>query len=166
MLYQRNRSRRLLDSANVLAQLRDQLKNQQQSMPDSSSPSQQQPSLTLQRDDKQWDIMEVMHDNDRSPCELAHILHDADVVITPHGFQAMLVRASYHSLPCSAELTVCRFIVADVVYATTSALLRDISRSLLQARLSDTVNRSGLVIRFVVLGTYGSADTLGAKLRS
>lgn len=109
MLYQRNRSRRLLDSANVLAQLRDQLKNQQQSMPDSSSPSQQQPSLTLQRDDKQWDIMEVMHDNDRSPCELAHILHDADVVITPHGFQAMLVRAYYYSLPCSAELTVCRF---------------------------------------------------------
>lgn len=163
MLYQRNRSRRLLDSANVLAQLRDQLKNQQQSMPDSSSPSQQQPSLTLQQDDKQWDIMEVMHDNDRSPCELAHILHDADVVITPHGFQAMLVRASYHSLPCSAELTVC---CVDVVYATTSALLRDISCSLLQARLSDTVNRSGLVIRFVVLGTYGSADTLGAKLRS
>jgi hypothetical protein len=32
-----------------------------------------------------------MHSSKRSPCELAHILHDTDVLLTPHGFQSMLL---------------------------------------------------------------------------
>ena len=32
-----------------------------------------------------------MHEKDRSPCLLAHILHDVDVLVTPHGFQSMLL---------------------------------------------------------------------------
>lgn len=32
-----------------------------------------------------------MHVPDRSPCELAHKLHDVDVLITSHGFQSMLL---------------------------------------------------------------------------
>lgn len=32
-----------------------------------------------------------MHSNSRSPCELAHILHNVDVLLTPHGFQSMLL---------------------------------------------------------------------------
>lgn len=32
-----------------------------------------------------------MHSKSRSPCELAHILQDADVLLTPHGFQSMLL---------------------------------------------------------------------------
>ena len=32
-----------------------------------------------------------MHASDRSPCELAHRLHNVDVMVTPHGFQSMLL---------------------------------------------------------------------------
>jgi hypothetical protein len=32
-----------------------------------------------------------MHDSSRSPCALASHLHDADVLLTPHGFQSMLL---------------------------------------------------------------------------
>lgn len=38
-----------------------------------------------------WQIMVIMHDSNRSPCELSHILHDADVLVTPHGFQSILL---------------------------------------------------------------------------
>jgi hypothetical protein len=39
----------------------------------------------------QWEIKVLMHAKDRSPCELAHALWDADVLLTPHGFQSMLL---------------------------------------------------------------------------
>lgn len=32
-----------------------------------------------------------MHKKDRSPCELAHLLSGVDVLLTPHGFQSMLL---------------------------------------------------------------------------
>jgi hypothetical protein len=32
-----------------------------------------------------------MHKTGRSPCELSHILHNTDVLLTPHGFQSMLL---------------------------------------------------------------------------
>ncbi len=32
-----------------------------------------------------------MHKTSRSPCELMHILHNTDVLVTPHGFQSMLL---------------------------------------------------------------------------
>ena len=38
-----------------------------------------------------WDIQVLMHSSKRSPCELAHILHNVDVFLTPHGFQSMLL---------------------------------------------------------------------------
>jgi hypothetical protein len=43
----------------------------------------------LNRED--WEIDVLMHRSDRSPCVLAHMLHDVDVLITPHGFQSMLL---------------------------------------------------------------------------
>jgi len=39
----------------------------------------------------QWEVRVLMHAKDRSPCELAHALHDVDVLVTPHGFQSMLL---------------------------------------------------------------------------
>ena len=33
----------------------------------------------------------VMHQTSRSPCMLAHLLYNADVLVTPHGFQSMLL---------------------------------------------------------------------------
>ena len=33
----------------------------------------------------------VMHKKDRSPCELTHLLSSVDVLLTPHGFQSMLL---------------------------------------------------------------------------
>lgn len=41
--------------------------------------------------EESWQIEVVMHAKDRSPCELAHLLHNTDVMITPHGFQSMLL---------------------------------------------------------------------------
>lgn len=38
-----------------------------------------------------WEVHVLMHTKDRSPCALAHALHDADVLLTPHGFQSMLL---------------------------------------------------------------------------
>lgn len=32
-----------------------------------------------------------MHSGSRSPCMLAHHLSDADILVTPHGFQSMLL---------------------------------------------------------------------------
>lgn len=32
-----------------------------------------------------------MHKKDRSPCELTHIFNGVDVLLTPHGFQSMLL---------------------------------------------------------------------------
>jgi hypothetical protein len=33
----------------------------------------------------------IMHSNSRSPCTLAHMVNNADVLVTPHGFQSMLL---------------------------------------------------------------------------
>jgi len=33
----------------------------------------------------------LVHSSARSPCELAHLLHNVDVLVTPHGFQSMLL---------------------------------------------------------------------------
>lgn len=38
-----------------------------------------------------WEISVLMHSSERSPCELAHMLNDVDVLVTPHGFQSMLL---------------------------------------------------------------------------
>jgi len=38
-----------------------------------------------------WDISVLMHVQDASPCELARKLSSVDVLITPHGFQSMLL---------------------------------------------------------------------------
>lgn len=38
-----------------------------------------------------WELQVVMHKADPSPCELSHKLYDADVLLTPHGFQSMLL---------------------------------------------------------------------------
>eukprot|EP01033_Poteriospumella_lacustris_P011167 gene11167-7943_t len=67
VVYQRDLTRRLENQEEVLQSLRANL-------PKSS-----------------WQFMVVMHDNDRSPCELSHILNDADVLLTPHGFQSTLL---------------------------------------------------------------------------
>lgn len=67
IIYQRDRSRRLTDLPAAIALLRTHLP----------------PPL--------WDITVLTHATDRSPCELAHLLHNVDVLVTPHGFQSMLL---------------------------------------------------------------------------
>lgn len=47
--------------------------------------------LRSQLPSDQWEISVLMHSNRRSPCELAHLLHNVDVFLTPHGFQSMLL---------------------------------------------------------------------------
>lgn len=70
VIYQRDQSRRLRNEVEVLELLETAL-----------------PSLGL----GSWDVRVLIHAKDRSPCSLAHDLHDADVLLTPHGFQSMLL---------------------------------------------------------------------------
>ncbi len=47
------------------------------------------PQSNMKVDD--WEFHTIIHDNERSPCELSHMLHDVDVLVTVHGFQSMLL---------------------------------------------------------------------------
>lgn len=47
--------------------------------------------LRRQFDPLKWDIEVLMHDKNRSPCMLSAMLHNADILLTPHGFQSMLL---------------------------------------------------------------------------
>jgi hypothetical protein len=67
VIYQRDLSRRLANEQSAISMLRETLS------------------------DRDWEIQVVMHVNKRSPCELAHLLRNADMLITPHGFQSMLL---------------------------------------------------------------------------
>lgn len=66
VIYQRDRSRKLLDQEISVKTL--------------------QAALGLS-----WEIRILMHTPDRSPCLLALVLHEVDVLVTPHGFQSMLL---------------------------------------------------------------------------
>lgn len=70
VIYQRDQSRRLRNEVEVLELLGSTL-----------------PSLGL----GSWDVRVLIHEKDRSPCSLAHALHDVDVLLTPHGFQSILL---------------------------------------------------------------------------
>eukprot|EP00981_Chlorochromonas_danica_P009944 scaffold2913_cov181-Ochromonas_danica.AAC.38 len=67
VLYQRDKTRRLRNEEEALQLLHDKLP------------------------EKDWEIRMIMHDNTVSPCQLMHTLADADVLLTPHGFQAVLM---------------------------------------------------------------------------
>ena len=67
VVYQRDISRKIINQAEALKLVEKKLK------PD------------------EWEIRVLMHASDRSPCELAHRLHNVDVMVTPHGFQSMLL---------------------------------------------------------------------------
>jgi hypothetical protein len=72
-IYQRDISRKLVDQEQVIKMLQDKL------------------SLLKGMESKEWEIVVIMHKSDRSPCEIAHLLNDVDVLVTPHGFQSMLL---------------------------------------------------------------------------
>ena len=67
VMYQRDISRKIINQAEALKLVANKLK------PD------------------EWEVKVLMHTKDRSPCELAHRLHNVDVMVTPHGFQSMLL---------------------------------------------------------------------------
>jgi hypothetical protein len=67
VVYQRDLSRTIANEEEALALIGEQLKPEE------------------------WEVKVLMHARDRSPCELAHRLHNVDVMITPHGFQSMLL---------------------------------------------------------------------------
>lgn len=68
VLYQRDRSRKLVDEASAIALIKSRL-------PQASS----------------WDVEVLVHQPDRSPCALARKLRHTDVLVTSHGFQSMLL---------------------------------------------------------------------------
>ena len=67
VIYQRDQNRRVGNEAEILSRLQ-------------SDPSMQK-----------WEFQVVMHSTSRSPCELSHVLNDVDVLVTPHGFQSVLL---------------------------------------------------------------------------
>ncbi|CAN0390427.1 unnamed protein product, partial [Discosporangium mesarthrocarpum] len=40
---------------------------------------------------EEWEVMTIIHDNSHEPCWLYTQLMEADVLLTPHGFQSMLL---------------------------------------------------------------------------
>ena len=66
VLYQRNRDRRLRDHEAAAAALTERL-------------------------GARWAVELEMHDDSRHPCDLLATLRDADVLLTPHGFQTVLL---------------------------------------------------------------------------
>ena len=68
VLYQRDRSRKLVEEAQALEMLRARL-------PEAGS----------------WEVEVIVHSPDRSPCSLARKLRRTDVLLTSHGFQSMLL---------------------------------------------------------------------------
>mmetsp|Transcript_4543 Transcript_4543/g.6956 ORF Transcript_4543/g.6956 Transcript_4543/m.6956 type:complete len:421 (+) Transcript_4543:126-1388(+) len=68
VIYQRDLSRVIVDIDRVIATIREK-------MPSSED----------------WEISVLIHDNNRSPCSLAAELNNADVLVTAHGFQSMLL---------------------------------------------------------------------------
>ena len=67
VIYQRDKNRRVGNEAEILTAL--------------------QSDRSLQK----WNFQVVMHSTSRSPCQLSHVLNDADVLVTPHGFQSVLL---------------------------------------------------------------------------
>eukprot|EP01038_Epipyxis_sp_PR26KG_P014598 gene14598-19604_t len=72
LIYQRNWSRKIENQEETIELLKLYLQSSLQN-------------------DTEWEIMLIYHDTNRSPCELAHLLYNVDVFITPHGFQSMLL---------------------------------------------------------------------------
>lgn len=66
VVYQRNRSRLLSNADAVVSSLREQL-----------GPS--------------WEVVVHVHDPGAPPCTLVRLMRGADVLLTPHGFQSMLM---------------------------------------------------------------------------
>ena len=66
VIYQRDLSRKLANEDEAIKQLKEKLGNN-------------------------WNIEVLMHAKDRSPCSLTKLLNDVDVLVTPHGFQSMLL---------------------------------------------------------------------------
>lgn len=67
VIYQRDQSRNIANEDEMIALLKSFLK------------------------EELWEIDVIYHVQDRSPCMLAHLLRQVDVVITPHGFQSMIL---------------------------------------------------------------------------
>eukprot|EP00598_Pedospumella_elongata_P014472 CAMPEP_0185013308 /NCGR_PEP_ID=MMETSP1098-20130426/98741_1 /TAXON_ID=89044 /ORGANISM="Spumella elongata, Strain CCAP 955/1" /LENGTH=746 /DNA_ID=CAMNT_0027542375 /DNA_START=128 /DNA_END=2368 /DNA_ORIENTATION=- len=67
VLYQRDLSRKLANQEEAVAMLRSKLS------------------------ESDWDIEILMHKTSRSPCTLMHHLYNTDILLTPHGFQSMLL---------------------------------------------------------------------------
>ncbi|RYG58396.1 DUF563 domain-containing protein, partial [archaeon] len=67
VIYQRDLSRKLLKQDNVLQMLHSRL------------------------DNSKWEVEVVMHIPDRSPCTLHPLFAQTTLLLTPHGFQSMLL---------------------------------------------------------------------------
>lgn len=49
-----------------------------------------------------WSVSELVHDNERHPCELIEQIAGADVLLTSHGFQ---VKGVFSALECVFALS-------------------------------------------------------------
>ena len=74
IIYQRDRSRILINANDVENKLRNVL--------DESATNDKH---------RKWTVKQVLHSNDRSPCDTIQLISQATVLITPHGFQCSLL---------------------------------------------------------------------------
>mgnify|MGYP003386416876 FL=1 len=81
LLYQRDKSRRLIDADVVMEELERKLNG-------ASGSADTAPTSRL---GKPWIVESVVHDEHASPCLLVDRIGKTDVLITPHGFQSTLL---------------------------------------------------------------------------
>jgi hypothetical protein len=89
VLYQRNRDRRLRDADVAMARLEHRLQGGMGPLNATSRTRlrKRQPGSTPGR----WKVITTNHDESRHPCEVLSLLRNADVLLTPHGFQSILL---------------------------------------------------------------------------
>lgn len=83
VFYQRNRDRKLRDADLAMMHLEQRLQG-----------AMRWPNATIRgrrRGRGEWRVVRTKHHESRYPCELLSLLRDVDVLLTPHGFQSMLL---------------------------------------------------------------------------
>jgi hypothetical protein len=87
LIYQRDQTRTILDIQQVIQSLQTSFNNNNHSNSNNNSNN----NNNNNNNSSNWEIQMIYHENNRSPCELAHIFYNVDVLLTSHGFQSMLM---------------------------------------------------------------------------
>ncbi|CAN0045467.1 unnamed protein product, partial [Phaeothamnion confervicola] len=92
LIYNRDRSRQLINAEEVAAQLRLRLPALASlAAAGAAGVAGTANAAGTVAAAVRWEVDVMLHSNARHPCELVQRLHEVDVLVTPHGFQSMMI---------------------------------------------------------------------------